>query len=110
MAVVTLHLLAALSTPNSSVHYINAEQLQYLQGISEVLDYKINETIAFSDTNGMISLITVDTIVPEIDKIEEVGHLFQKVINAKHEVDTWNKNYIELSKENDIKNAKKVIF
>jgi hypothetical protein len=105
-----LHLIAALSTPNPSVHYIKVEELQYSQGISEVLDYKINETIAFSDTNGMISVITVDTTVPKKDEIEEVGNLFRKVVDARHEVDMWNKNYIELLKENDIKNAKKVVF
>lgn len=59
----------------------------------------------------MISLITVNTIVPEKDEIEEVGRLFREVVIARHEVDTWNKNYIEsLKKNNDIKIAKKVLF
>lgn len=90
-----MYLLAALSTPLPSIHFIGAEQLIFSEGINDLLNYKKNELISFSDSNGMIWMITVGATVLEKNQIEEVGRIFQKEIDRRRELDAWNVKYKE---------------
>jgi hypothetical protein len=90
-----MYLLAALSTPLSSIHFIDAEQLKFSEGINELLNYNKNELIGFSDSNGMIWMITISATILEKNKIEEVGNIFQKEIDRRRELDAWNIKYKE---------------
>uniref|UniRef100_A0A2S2R2B2 WD repeat-containing protein 63 n=1 Tax=Sipha flava TaxID=143950 RepID=A0A2S2R2B2_9HEMI len=88
-------LIGSLSTPLSSIHFIDAEQLKFSEGINELLNYNKNELIGFSDSNGMIWMITISATILEKNKIEEVGNIFQKEIDRRRELDAWNIKYKE---------------
>lgn len=96
--------LAALSAPYSPIHFIGTERLMFTEGIHEVMNYKKNELISFSDSTGTIMIITTDVPVVEPNIIEEVGRVFQKEVIWRKELDVWNSKYKEefrSIKEND---------
>lgn len=61
----------------------------------EVINYKKNELISFSDSTGTIMMIITDVPVMEQNTIEEVGRVFQKEVIWRKELDAWNSKYTE---------------
>lgn len=61
----------------------------------EVINYKKNELISFSDSTGTIMMIVTDVPVVEQNTIEEVGRVFQKEVIWRKELDAWNSKYKE---------------
>ncbi|XP_060848211.1 dynein axonemal intermediate chain 3-like isoform X2 [Rhopalosiphum padi] len=88
-------LIATLSAPYSPIHFIDTEWLTFTEGLHEVLNYKKNELISFSDSTGTIMMITTDAVVMEPNTIEEVGRVFQKEVIWRKELDAWNSKYKE---------------
>lgn len=96
---------AALSAPYSPIHFIGTERIIFTEGMHEVMNYKKNELISFSDSTGAIMMITTDVPVMEPNTIEEVGRVFQKEVIWRKELDAWNSKYIEefrSMRENDV--------
>ncbi|CAH1731486.1 unnamed protein product [Aphis gossypii] len=83
-------LIATLSAPYSPIHFIDTKRLIFNEGIHEVLNYKKNELISFSDASGTIMMMTTDAVVMESNTIEEVGRVFQKEVVWRKELDAWN--------------------
>eukprot|EP00102_Acyrthosiphon_pisum_P020917 XP_016658127.1 PREDICTED: uncharacterized protein LOC100571197 [Acyrthosiphon pisum] len=98
-------LITTLSAPYSPIHFIGTERLIFSEGIHEVMNYKKNELISFSDSTGAIMMITTDVPVMEPNTIEEVGRVFEKEVIWRKELDGWNSKYKEefrAMRENDV--------
>lgn len=83
----------ALSAPHPSINFIDAERLVFAEGLNEMMDYRKNELICFSDSAGTIMVITMDAVAPKADEIREVGRMFQKEVDRRRELDEWNEKY-----------------
>lgn len=83
----------ALSAPRPPAHYVGSERATFAGGANEVLDYRKNELICFSDSAGTIMAIAVDAAAPGPGEVLEVGRVFQKEVDWRTELDEWNDKY-----------------
>lgn len=84
---------AALSTPHPPMHYVGIERFGFAEGINGVMDCGRNELIGFSDSVGTVRMVTVNATVPGPGEVERVGHMFQKEVDRRRELDAWNDKY-----------------
>lgn len=91
-----MNTLLALSTPQPSIQFVgDGERFKYAEGINKVIDQGKTELISFSDSSGIIMIITVDSVTLEPNESEEVGRVFHKEVDRRRELDAWNKMYKE---------------
>lgn len=86
-------LSAALSSPYPPMHFSGTENVMFAQGVSEMVNYKKNELICFSDSAGTVMIMTISAVSLKPNEIEEIGRVFQKELDWITELDAWNHKY-----------------
>jgi len=77
----------------------------FAKGVSDMMNYKKNRIICFSDSAGTVMVMTIRASILKPNEIEEIGRLFQKELDWLTGLDAWNDMYKKqfgLSGENDV--------
>lgn len=65
----------------------------FADGVSDMMNYKKNRIICFSDSAGTVMVMTIRATILKPNEIEEVGSRFQKELDWLTELDDWNDMY-----------------
>jgi len=65
----------------------------FAQGVSDMMNYKKNRIICFSDSAGTVMVMTIRASILKPNEIEEVRRQFQKELDWLTGLDTWNDMY-----------------
>lgn len=65
----------------------------FAHGVSDMMNYKRNRIICFSDSAGTVMVMTIRASILKPNEIEEVRSQFQKEIDWLTELDDWNDKY-----------------
>ncbi|CAH1731756.1 unnamed protein product [Aphis gossypii] len=86
-------LIASLSAPYPQFNYIGADSVMYAKGINNMVNYKKNRIICFSDSAGTVMIMTIRATLLTPDEILETGNLFQEECDWLKGLDAWNERY-----------------
>jgi len=65
----------------------------FAHNVSEMMNYKKNRIICFSDSAGTVMVMTIRASILKPNEIEEVRNQFQKELDWLTELDDWNDKY-----------------
>jgi len=65
----------------------------YAKGINDMVNYKKNRIICFSDSAGTVMIMTIRATLLTPDEILETRNLFQEECDWLKGLDAWNERY-----------------
>jgi len=65
----------------------------FAKGVSDIMNYKKNRIICFSDSAGTVMVMTIRASILKPNEIEEIQRQFQKELDWLTGLDAWNDMY-----------------